>query len=60
MFSGIALPQEVKQGACITSNFFTESGLGAPIQMLINLFPVVVLGLYIRNNWMSGGGGGDE
>jgi hypothetical protein len=51
------LPESVKRPACMVENLVTNSGLAAPLQLLIDLFLPVGLILYVRANWMAGGGG---
>ena len=55
------IPLEALRSACFIEHFGTDSGLVAPMQILIDLFCVVAVIMYIRNNWMASmAGGGDE
>lgn len=54
------ISSEILNSACFVESFATNSGLLAPLQILIDLFCVVALFMYIRGNWMAGGGGGGD
>ena len=51
------VPLDVLRPACFVERFTTDSGLLAPIQILIDLFCVAAVFMYVRNNWMASMGG---
>jgi hypothetical protein len=54
------VPLSILRPACLVERFAIDSGLLAPLNLLVGLFCAAAVFMYVRNNWMVGMSGGEE